>query len=220
MASFLDQTGLNTLWNKCKNFFLLLSGGTMTGTIKSTTPNAFSFIYNTDTDKTSWILRKDEQNFWILQGNSSGVAWNGVENYDCFRIAAGTGRTYIKYLNVNQDLSVTTTATIGSTCTASGFYESSDATLKENVGEIEEKDIEKVKQVDFKHFNFIDDKDKIKKYGVIAQEIEKAGLENLVNENEINKKKTVDYTSLLILKIKQLENEIEILKNKLDAKNN
>lgn len=102
----------------------------------------------------------------------------------------------------------------GLSCTnhfaASAFYESSDVTLKENINPISDSDIDRVKEIDFKEFNFIDDKSKTKKYGVIAQDVEKAGLDNLVKIGNEDKK-TVDYTSLLILKIQQLENRIKEL---------
>ena len=48
-----------------------------------------------------------------------------------------------------------------------------------------------------------DDKDKTTKYGVIAQEVEAVGLGNLVKDN--GETKSVDYISLLILKIEALE---------------
>ena len=90
---------------------------------------------------------------------------------------------------------------------ATEFYENSDITLKENVDSISKSDLGKIEDVEFKEFNFIDDEDKTKKYGVIAQEVEEAGLDNLVSTNAEGKK-AVDYISLLVLKIQALEKRV------------
>ena len=90
---------------------------------------------------------------------------------------------------------------------ATEFYENSDITLKENVDSISESDLNKVKDIEFKEFNFTNDEDKTKKYGVIAQEVEEAGLDNLVSTNAEGKK-AVDYISLLVLKIQALEKRV------------
>lgn len=93
--------------------------------------------------------------------------------------------------------------------TATAFYESSDRSLKENIKPISNSDLEKVKNIEFKEFNFKENS--TKKYGVIAQEVEDAKLNNLVSENSEGVK-SVDYISLLVLKIQQLEEEIKELK--------
>lgn len=91
--------------------------------------------------------------------------------------------------------------------TAKAFYESSDISLKENISPITKEATDAVDCLTFKQFNFKDDKDKTTKYGVIAQEVEAAGLSNLVSANEEGVK-SVDYISLLILKIEALEKRI------------
>ena len=95
--------------------------------------------------------------------------------------------------------------------TAPAFYESSDIKLKENVKPINNIDYSKLTNIDFKEFNF--KKDSIKKYGVIAQDLEKVGLENLVKGKEGSK--SVDYISLLILEVQRLRNEIENIKKQI-----
>ena len=95
--------------------------------------------------------------------------------------------------------------------TAPAFYESSDIKLKENVKPINNIDYSKLTNIDFKEFNF--KKDPIKKYGVIAQDLEKVGLENLVKGEEGSK--SVDYISLLILEVQRLRNEIENIKKQI-----
>ena len=68
--------------------------------------------------------------------------------------------------------------------------------------------------VKFFEFNYISDKNKTKSYGVIAQDLEKVGLKNLVIE-DADGYKSVDYNALLILEIQRLRNEIDILKSKI-----
>ena len=91
--------------------------------------------------------------------------------------------------------------------TAKAFYESSDISLKQNIAPITKEATDAVDCLTFKQFNFKDDKDKTTKYGVVAQEVEAAGLSNLVSANEEGVK-SVDYISLLILKIEALEKRI------------
>ena len=92
----------------------------------------------------------------------------------------------------------------------------SDRSLKDNIEDICECDSEKLFNVSLKSFVMKDDEEKRKRYGVIAQDLEEAGLGELVYTNEDTKLKSVDYTGLLILKVSQLEKEIEKLKQKLD----
>lgn len=95
---------------------------------------------------------------------------------------------------------------------ASSFYENSDIRLKENIRRIDQSDL--TKQVDLVQFNFKDSD--TKKYGVIAQQLEQVGLQNLVYEND--GKKAVDYISLLVLEIQRLRNEIGELKQEIHKK--
>lgn len=95
---------------------------------------------------------------------------------------------------------------------ASSFYENSDIRLKENIQRIDQSDL--TKQVDLVQFNFKDSD--TKKYGVIAQQLEQVGLQNLVYEND--GKKAVDYISLLVLEIQRLRNEIGELKQEINKK--
>lgn len=97
---------------------------------------------------------------------------------------------------------------------AAHFYENSDIMLKTNIKPISESDnIPVLKSFDWKY-------DGTHGYGLIAQELEAMGYPELVSgENDGNK--TVNYSAALSLivgklqvKIKELEKEIEILKNK------
>lgn len=91
--------------------------------------------------------------------------------------------------------------------------ETSDERFKENIHPIST-DTEKINGVEFKEFNFVEDTSRRKSYGVLAQDLEKVGLENLVYENEEGIK-SVDYTSLVMLELQRLRNEIKELKSTL-----
>ena len=95
--------------------------------------------------------------------------------------------------------------------TATGAMYSSDKRLKENIEVVSVEDLENVKNVEFKSFNFISNKDS-KRVGVIAQELKDNGLGKFTATNDAGFL-TVDYISLLCLKIAELEKEIKELKN-------
>lgn len=90
------------------------------------------------------------------------------------------------------------------------LIQSSDERFKENIHPIST-DTEKINGVEFKEFNFVEDTSRRKSYGVLAQDLERVGLENLVYENEEGIK-SVDYTSLVMLELQRLRNEIKELK--------
>lgn len=92
------------------------------------------------------------------------------------------------------------------------YLNSSDERLKKDIETISENDINKVKHVDFKSYKFKSDDSR--HYGIIAQDVEKAGLTELVT-NGADGMKSVDYISLLILKIAELENELKSLKEQI-----
>ena len=92
------------------------------------------------------------------------------------------------------------------------YLNSSDERLKKDIETISENDIDKVKNVDLKSYAFKSDNSK--HFGVIAQDVERAGLEELV-ASSTEGIKSVDYISLLILKIAELENEIKNLKEQI-----
>lgn len=94
--------------------------------------------------------------------------------------------------------------------TAIKVTQTSDERLKENISTIIE-DIDKIKDIEFFEFNLKNDKTKTKSYGVIAQDLEKVGLNNLVVE-DTDGNKSVDYTALIMLELQRLRNEVKELK--------
>lgn len=110
-------------------------------------------------------------------------------------------------------LSVTQQTTFTSTVTAHAFFQSSDINKKENIYNISLEQTLKADRIQLKQFNFTDDSKKLLKFGVIAQDVEKV-FPDLVNTDDKGEK-TVDYISLLILKIKNLEQKIKNLENSI-----
>ena len=103
---------------------------------------------------------------------------------------------------------------VDGTITASGAIYSSDMNLKENIKTVSRNDFNKAKLVQPKSFNFKDDESKRKTYGVIAQDVENVGLDELVYVKE-DGFKAVDYTSLMMLKIAYLEDFCATLNGKI-----
>ena len=103
---------------------------------------------------------------------------------------------------------------VSGTVTATGAIYSSDRNLKENINFVAREDFNKVKNVFTKSFNFKDDEDKRKMYGVIAQEVQEAGLDELVHVKD-DGMLGVDYTSLLILKVAYLEDFCAMLNRRI-----
>ena len=98
---------------------------------------------------------------------------------------------------------------------ASGFYQSSDINLKENIASADFSKQVDANNIAIEQFNYKSDDSKRTIYGVIAQDVEQLGLEELVYTNDEGFK-SVDYTSLMLLKIAYLENENKRLNHKLD----
>ena len=96
------------------------------------------------------------------------------------------------------------------TLTATTIYQTSDRNMKQNINSISQDDLNKVSNIELKKFE-IKNNPGIIKYGVIAQEVQDAGLQNLVESND--RILRVDYISLLCLKIAALEEEIKRLKS-------
>lgn len=101
---------------------------------------------------------------------------------------------------------------VNGTITANGAIYSSDRELKENIKFIERDEINKVKDVFAKSFNFKGETNKM--YGVIAQEVQDAGLNELVYTKD-DGHLAVDYTSFLILKMAYLEDFCAMLNGRI-----
>lgn len=95
---------------------------------------------------------------------------------------------------------------------AQKFIQSSDRRMKKKVRDVRRDDTDRAREVRLVEFVFRKGKDKARRYGVIAQEVEAAGLGSLVSE-DIHGMKAVDYTALLCLKVRMLERRVEALES-------
>lgn len=178
------------------------TGGTFTAPHSSLTisygvtcsETATGITYNTSADKSIVVPKtiSDITGGAIKLNNCSG---------DCITIGA--------------DICMT-----ANTIAAKAFYSKSDENAKENIQPLVHLDYSKIDKVEFKSFNFKDDETKTKTYGVIAQQVNAAGLNELVHTDESGAL-NVDYISLLILKIASLENKVNELSEEIkNLKNN
>lgn len=104
---------------------------------------------------------------------------------------------------------------VSGTVTASGAIYSSDRNLKENIDFVKREEFNKVKNIFAKSYNFKSDESKTKTYGVIAQEVQEAGLPELVKITDDKGTLGVDYTSLFVLKIAYLEDFCAMLNGRI-----
>ena len=120
-----------------------------------------------------------------------------------------TPETTHLYSNNSKALSLASNqaATFTSTVTATNFINSSDERLKENIEKVCNNSLD----VQWKTFEFKSDRGQ-KRYGVIAQELEKTNPEFVREDAEGFK--SVAYIDLLIAKIAELEERIQTLENK------
>ncbi len=100
-------------------------------------------------------------------------------------------------------ISISSSPSFSGNVTAANFVLSSDIRLKENIKPITNNEID---SVELKEFNFISDESKRKRYGVIAQELEKIHPEMVYTNDEGFKE--VGYIEFLIKKVHSLENRI------------
>lgn len=157
---------------------------------------------------------------------SSGTPTEHTESYNTFQsgktinIAVPSTLEHLSEYNgtvggegcymFNHDICMT-----NNTIVAQGFYASSDRNLKENINPIMHLDYHKADNVSFKSFNFKDDETKSKTYGAIAQDVLAAGLDEIVHKNA-DGTLNVDYISLLILKMANLEDKVKTLTDELN----
>ena len=139
-----------------------------------------------------------------IHGNIDATGWTKIGS-----TLNVSGKTTLGSSSTSADLQVYGSINATKNITASAFYESSDKNLKEDITSISAIDL--ARDIQLKEFRF--KADGIKRYGVIAQDLLEEGLDNLVSTK--NNHLTVDYISLLCLKIAQLEEEIKKIKMKL-----
>lgn len=199
--------------------YLPLTGGTMTGDVSFENGADITIIDSTDATTRIQITARGIQNefndadrVYTTDGDTTKLKTiNGQSLFGSgnIEITAGTSGNYISKSG-DSGMTGNYTYSSSSRITAGEFYETSDRNLKENISSISEEDVNKARNIDIVEFNF-KGKD-TKKYGVIAQDLESAGLENLVQSNDEGTK-SVDYISMLCLKIAELEKRVKELEN-------
>lgn len=198
--------------------YVNVTGDTMTGTLNTAgTKGTWVSGMTSAAIQFNSLTAIDSNSFWkLFNMKSSGshvVCYGGLGNNIGF-YGYYSGRTE----NSHDWNFVANTANGNWTATASiyaaHFYENSDIQLKTNIQEILRSDnIPTIKEFDWKE-------DGSHSYGLIAQELEEQGYPELVSIKD-DGYKTVNYSAALSLivgklqvKIKELEKEIKILKNK------
>lgn len=154
--------------------------------------------------RTTIIGTKSSTKGLTIYGNIDATGWIKIGS-----TLNVSGKTTLGSPDTSADLQVHGSINATQNITASAFYESSDKNLKEDITSISAIDL--ARDIQLKEFRF--KADGIKRYGVIAQDLLEEGLDNLVSTK--NNHLTVDYISLLCLKIAQLEEEIKKIKMKL-----
>ena len=131
-----------------------------------------------------------------------------------------TSRVFADIITTNTDsassVAIDKNLSVSGTVNATSFVYSSDIRLKRDIDVISDIALDEVEKVKFKQFGFKSDETNRITYGVIAQEVEEAGLDQLVHYNE-DGYRAVDYTSLLILKNQLLENKINALTDQINT---
>ena len=208
--SFLTGTG-NLVWNKqykgtwqgertildSGNYTSLLDGRYVNVT-GDTMTGALTIGQKVSARKATWLKL-------VTPGHTRSPAW-------CVGVDDTTDNSYL-YMKYNENDSTYFYVRHDGCSFANHFYENSDINLKTNIETINTSD--NIPQL--KSFNWKEDGKH--SYGLIAQELEEMGYSELVEESGDHK--TVNYSAALSLivgkmqvKIKELEKEIEILKNK------
>ena len=100
----------------------------------------------------------------------------------------------------------------------------SDVSLKENINELTDDFCNNILNIKPKKYNFTNDENKKERYGIIAQELEEYFPELITNtgiedtDNSVKLIKSVNYLELIpimIVKMKNMQNEIDELKKKI-----
>ena len=147
------------------------------------------------------------------------VSNTGISQADKTLFSVGNGTEEDRHnafeIRQNGNVYISGDLSVSGIITANGSIYSSDINLKENIVDVDSLKTSLANKIQTKEFNFKDDPNKAKVYGVIAQDLEENGLIEIVYTKN-DGFKAVDYTSLMMLKIAYLENENKALKTQLE----
>jgi hypothetical protein len=211
------HNGLNETFDPASDKQITLPHSALTWTYEATSGKSGNDSFDTSVDKNISIPTcVNHLNRHKITFQSGSTASFNSQTYDPGKDCANSAET------INIPTSLThlkewdgSCLTVPGCAKATNFYQTSDRNAKENIDIIDFKKIEIANKVRPMKFNFKDDPTHANVYGVIAQDVEELGLYDVVMTDE-NGRKSVDYTSLMMLKIAYLENENIILKSKLN----
>ena len=157
----------------------------------------------------------------------NGIMYDGGGSGGVYREA--NGRWFWYWNNSNQSMGIGSSTTSssyvlyasGSIYSTSNIVAASDARLKENVITVDNA-LDKVNQLRGVYYNRIDDEEKKRKIGVIAQEVEPV-IPEVVTHDKENDRFGVDYgnlAGLFIEAIKKLTDEVNSLKKEIEVLKN
>jgi len=110
------------------------------------------------------------------------------------------GINYLRgYTQIDDGLGVSGDAFITGNMSVNSVAQRSDKTLKKNISELSNDEINKLSQLDPKSYQFIDDKNNTKRFGFVAQDVEKV-YPNLVSDGQ-DGKKALNYTDMIPLTV-------------------
>lgn len=163
-----------------------------------------------------WILLGNvgtEADFILsLKGNTGSDAdceWNDEGGYLVPKF--GEAITVGKTAGNAATLDVAGNGLFSSTVKATNFLLGSERKLKENIQPMTQ--VDWVKKIPFRTFNFIDDAEKRTRHGVIVDEVEKVNPDLIYTTQD--KSKSVAYIDLLIAKMAYMEIELERLSEEM-----
>lgn len=168
--------------------------------------NIWGPLASNATTSTGIVLIGKQGGWRCIQIDSSNNTYIGATRSNM------TASGYRLYVDGTQYIS--STLTTGGNITAPAFYESSDYRLKNSIYTISNADVKLVDKIKLKEYRFNNDPSK-KHYGVVAQDLLDLGMNDLVKGDE-KSYYSVDYISLLILKMQAMQNKIDELTKKIN----
>jgi hypothetical protein len=211
-----SHNGFSGTYDPCAGGTFSSPHSSLTATYEATSGKSGNVIFNTSVDKNISIPTcVNHLNRHKITFQSGSTASFNSQTYDPGKDCANSAET------INIPTSLThlkewdgSCLTVPGCAKATNFYQTSDRNAKENIEDVNFGKIYTASKIHTMKFNFKDDPTHTDVYGVIAQDVEALGLTELVMVDE-NGKKSVDYTSLMMLKIAYLENENKSLMDKI-----
>ena len=211
-----SHNGFSGTYDPCSGGTFSSPHSSLTATYEATSGKSGSVTFDTSADTNisipTCVNHLDRHSITFQSGSTASF---NSQTYDPGKDCANSAET------INIPTSITHLSEWDGSCLnidgcakATNFYQTSDMNYKEDIGRANFDKVFRASQVPIKQFKFKDDPNHVFVYGVIAQDVEHYGLDEIVLTDEFGKK-SVDYTSLTMLKIASLENENKQLKLKL-----